>query len=85
MKTYSLAEVAAMVLPPEWKDSERWLQRRLRRGLIGGYKVGHTWRMTQDDVDDLIAKHRNTTVRAERPSRQLSFTPTSRRKLRSAS
>lgn len=58
-RTYSLAEVAALVLPDDWKEPERWLQRHLVSGDISGYKVGHTWRMTADDVTDLIARHRN--------------------------
>jgi hypothetical protein len=60
IRTYSLAEVAAKALPPEWKDPELWLKRRLRRGDITGYKVGHTWRMREQDIDDLIARHLNT-------------------------
>lgn len=58
--TYSLAEVAAQALPPEWKDPELWLKRRLRRGEITGYKVGQTWRMREQDVEDLISRHLNT-------------------------
>lgn len=58
--TYSLAEVAEMVLPPEWKQPELWLMRRLRRHEITGYKVGHSWRMRQADVDALIEKYLNT-------------------------
>lgn len=49
-----------MVLPPEWKQPELWLMRRLRRGEICGYKVGHSWRMRQTDVDALIEKYLNT-------------------------
>lgn len=48
-----------MALPREWKNPELWLMRRLRRGEITGYKVGHTWLMRQQDVDDLIARHLN--------------------------
>ena len=59
-RTYSLAEVAEMVLPPEWKQPELWLMRRLRRGEICGYKVGHSWRMRQADVDALIETYLNT-------------------------
>jgi len=58
VRTFSLAEVAAMVLPPEWKDPERWLRRRLNRGEISGYRVGREWRMTQRDVADFIERHR---------------------------
>jgi hypothetical protein len=57
MQTYSLAEVAAMYLPPEW-DGVLWLSRRLSRGEIPGYKVGRVWRMTDDDVTAFIDSHR---------------------------
>lgn len=58
--TYSLSEVAEMVLPPNWKEPVRWLQRHLVSGEISGYKVGHDWRMTSEDVTDLVARHRNS-------------------------
>jgi hypothetical protein len=58
-KSYSLAQVAAEWLPTEWKDPELWLMRRLRRGEITGYKVGHTWRMREQDVEDFIARYLN--------------------------
>lgn len=57
MQTYSLAEVAEMVLPREWTDSTRWLARRINRGEIAGYRVGHKLRMTQDQVDAMIARY----------------------------
>jgi hypothetical protein len=53
MRTYSLAEVAAAVLPPEMKNPQLWLVRRLRRGEIQGYKAGRYWRMTAHDVEAL--------------------------------
>lgn len=59
LRTYSLSEVAAMVLPPEWKDGERWLSRRLNRREIRGYRVGRVWRMTARQVEDLIARRSN--------------------------
>lgn len=58
-KTYSLAEVAAMVLPAEWTDGERWLARRLNRGQIRGYRVGRIWRMTESQVGDLVDRFTN--------------------------
>lgn len=75
-----------MVLPGEWTDGERWLQRRLRRGEISGYKVGHVWRMTAADVDAMIVRYRNSVVPApvDAAPRPLSFTHRSRRKLLSA-
>ncbi|MCV7424388.1 helix-turn-helix domain-containing protein [Mycobacterium yunnanensis] len=60
-RTFALQEVADAVLPPEWSDSVRWLTRRLNRGELSGYRVGKTWRMTEADVEALIAKHRPAT------------------------
>jgi hypothetical protein len=60
MKTFSLADVADMVLPPEWTDSVRWLARRLNRGEISGYRVGHVWRMTEQQVEDMIDRYSTT-------------------------
>lgn len=87
MKTYSLPEVAAQVLPSEWKTPVLWLQRRLRRKEIRGYKVGHDWRMTEADVADLVERYRNTAPAApeatEPAVRTLPLTPRSARTLRS--
>ncbi|OBJ49551.1 hypothetical protein [Mycobacterium sp. 1423905.2] len=66
IKTYSLDEVAAMVLPPEWTGGRRWLAYRLNRGEIGGYKLGRTWRMTHADVVDLIDRSSNNVEARER-------------------
>lgn len=60
-RSYSLEEVAAAHLPAEWTDSVRWLRRRLNWGELTGFRVGRVWRMTDEDVEFLIAKHRNIT------------------------
>lgn len=79
-KTYSLDEVAAMVMPPEQDESAAWLARQLRAGRISGYKIRRTWRMTHQDVEDLIAsgRKRPPVGRAPDPS---GMTRTSRRRL----
>lgn len=85
LTTYSLAEVAAMVMP-DMVQGERWLAQRLIRGEISGYRIGRHWRMTRADVVDLIERHRN---RPAPPSHQpvskapilTSLTPTSQRRL----
>ncbi|MDT5282485.1 MAG: hypothetical protein QOJ20_3680 [Mycobacterium sp.] len=59
IKTFSLEEVAAMVLPPDMTNGVRWLSHRLNRGELSGYRVGRTWRMTHADVENLIERHRN--------------------------
>lgn len=83
IRTYSLEEVAAMVLPPDLNRPALWLQRRLRAGLISGYKVGPTWRMTHDDVLDFIERHRNSPqphIHQEAPeSLELPFSSQTRR------
>jgi hypothetical protein len=63
IKTYSLAEVAEMGLPPDMTNGVRWPSHRLNRGELSGYRVGRTWRMTRADVEDLIERHRNRALR----------------------
>jgi hypothetical protein len=63
-QAYTLDEVAAQWLPKHWTDSKRWLQRRLNRGEITGYKVGHDWMMTDADVEKMINRYRNSGVAA---------------------
>jgi hypothetical protein len=81
IKTYSLCEVAAMVLPPDMKQPTRWLEERLRRGEISGYKIGRTWRMTLGDVHALIAQNRpaSTPLVTSRAD-AWTLTPTSRQR-----
>jgi hypothetical protein len=82
-KTYSLAEVAELILP-DMADGVRWLSRRLNNGELSGYRVGRTWRMTREDVTDLIERHRNRSKvsnDAKMPQSIFSgLTPTSRRR-----
>lgn len=85
IKTYSLAEVAEMVLPPEITDGVRWLSHRLNRSELSGYRVGRTWCMTRENVEDLIERHRNRPLppvdtRATQADFVLGLTPTSRRR-----
>jgi len=84
IKTYSLDEVAAMVLPSEMKNGPRWLAERLNRGDLSGYRVGRTWRMTHRDVEDLIQLCRNRpasreAMQADGYRATSGLTPTSRR------
>lgn len=95
MRTFSLAEVAEQVLPPEWTDGERWLARRLNRGQIRGYRVGRIWRMTEQQVADLIERFTNDVRTGPEPAPESSIATAtcvadglsrrSRRRLRSAS
>jgi hypothetical protein len=82
-KTYSLAEVAEMILP-DMADGVRWLSRRLNNGELSGYRAGRTWRMTREDVADLIERQRNRSIPCnggEMLRTEVSgLTPTSRRR-----
>jgi excisionase family DNA binding protein len=85
INTYSLSDVAKMVLPPEMTDGVRWLSRRLNRGELSGYRVGRTWRMTREDVEDLIERHRKhplpRVAQEQRTDVVSGLTPTSRLRL----
>ena len=50
IKTYSLAEVAEMVLPPDMTNGVRWLAHRLNRAEVTGYRVGRTWRIRAETL-----------------------------------
>jgi hypothetical protein len=84
VKTFSLTAVAEMALPEHWKRPVLWLERKLRAGEIGGYKVGHTWRMTEADVEAMVDRYHNHAQQphvADSGPRALSFTRTSSRNL----
>ncbi|OBK92610.1 hypothetical protein A5646_03265 [Mycobacterium sp. 1245499.0] len=59
-KTHALAVVAAEYLPAEWKDPVRWLSARLNSGELHGIKFGRYWRMSDADIDYMLAKYSNT-------------------------
>lgn len=63
-----------MVLPANLKSPVRWLSARLANGTLAGYRIGRTWRMTHEDVEDLITRHRNGAQRI--PIRPQTSNPT---------
>jgi hypothetical protein len=48
--TYSVAEVAEQIGAP----SERWVVEQLRAGRFPGRKVARNWRLTDQDVADVL-------------------------------
>ena len=61
IKTYSLEEVATMVMSPDdMPNAVRWLKAQIKAGKASAYKVGRSWRMTHEDVEYLIDRNRNT-------------------------
>jgi hypothetical protein len=63
IKTYSLEEVAVMILPPDIGNAVRWLGKQIRSGRAPAYKAGRSWRMTQQDVEDFIARPSDVAAR----------------------
>ena len=63
IKTYALEEVAAMIMPSDDDPAAtlRWLVNQIRTGRASAYKVRRQWRMTHEDVEDLIGRNRNPT------------------------
>lgn len=60
IKTYSLEEVVALIMPnDDPKNSVRWLTDQIRAGNASAYNVRRRWRMTHQDVEDLIERRRN--------------------------
>jgi hypothetical protein len=55
--TYSLAEVVAAGNAP----SVRWLQREIRARHVSARKIGRHWRMTDQDITDMLEALRNVT------------------------
>lgn len=53
--TYSLPEVASLICGNDLKDPERWVLRRIYSGQFRALKVGRTYRMTQEQLDEAIS------------------------------
>ncbi|WP_322857773.1 DNA-binding protein [Mycobacterium shigaense] len=92
IKAYSLDEVAALFLPPQWTDGARWLARRLNRNELRGTRFGRTWVMDDEDIAYMKERYGNAAkvkgvgqtdaLDGSARTRALSFTTTSRRGLR---
>lgn len=50
-RTYPLEQAVKMIGAP----SRRWLIERLRDGRFPGRKIGHKWRLTDEDITDILA------------------------------
>jgi hypothetical protein len=55
LKTYSLHQVVAAGNAP----SVRWLQHQIRAGQVTARKLGRHWRMTDDDIVEMLENRRN--------------------------
>lgn len=53
-RTYSLQEVASRVCGNDLKLPELWVKRRIREGTFHALKVGRTYRMTQQQLDNAL-------------------------------
>lgn len=77
-RAHKLQVLVAAGLAP----SERFLQKRLRAGLIRGIKVGREWRMTDEHIDEYVASMENQArprIHRETPTGGLSVASMRRR------
>jgi excisionase family DNA binding protein len=54
-EVFTVAEAAAML-----KVDTSTLQRKLRAGTLGGFRIGTDWRIPKADLDAFIAGNRNS-------------------------
>jgi hypothetical protein len=75
----SIEAAAAEICGDSVKHPVAWVMRRIRTGQIRAYKVGHTWRMSEQDIKDAIASLYNTgnTASADQAWERTTITPAS--------
>ncbi|WP_006246435.1 hypothetical protein [Mycolicibacterium tusciae] len=54
IRTYSLEEVADMICGDEMRDPVLWVKRRIRKGAFRAIKVGRSYRMTSEQLDEAL-------------------------------
>lgn len=70
----------AAIVDAELAPSVRWLQKEIRAGRITARKLGRHWVMTDQDIEEMLERRRNTTnVHDIRPSGGLSAASMRRR------
>jgi hypothetical protein len=55
-RTYSLAEAAERLCGDSMKNPELWVRRKIRAKVFSARKVGHSVRMTDEDIQDALRK-----------------------------
>lgn len=55
MKTFPIEVIAAFLVGDSMKNPERWVAEQIRAGRFQAMKVGRTWRMTQQQLDEAVA------------------------------
>ena len=81
--TLSLAEVAVMICGEDTslKDPELWVRRKIASGEFSAIKVGRTYRMTHEQVNEAISA---LVIRPSESRSRAGTTSTSARRRRSA-
>lgn len=81
--TYDVAAASERIGAP----SDEWLTVNLRHGRFPGRKIGRHWRLTEDDIQEILEicsnKHRRPTSKKATPSAGAAdgLTPTSRKRV----
>lgn len=63
MTVYLKADEAAARV----RVSQDWIRRQCKAGVIPATKVGREWRITAEDLDGFMRKHRGTGVPTPQP------------------
>jgi hypothetical protein len=63
-KTYTLDQAVRQIGGP----SPRWLMEKLRSGQFPGRKIGKSWRLTDEDIADILDACKNDPQIAARPT-----------------
>jgi excisionase family DNA binding protein len=69
VQTYSLKEIATQICGDDLKDPERWVLRCIYAGKFRAIKVGRSYRMTEEQLDEALAalEIKPTTVTSPTP------------------
>ena len=67
IRTYSLDEAITQLLgpEPEMKNPRLWVMRQIRSGRFRAIKVGHQWRMTDEQLEAAVKALENKAAPAE--------------------
>jgi hypothetical protein len=80
VRTYSLKEIATQICGDDLKGPERWVLRRIYAGKFRAIKVGRSYRMTEEQLDEALAALEIKPTTVTSPTPPSGPTPASRRR-----
>jgi hypothetical protein len=82
VQTYSLKEIATQICGDDLKDPERWVLRCIYAGKFRAIKVGRSYRMTQEQLNEALAALEIKPTTVTSPTPPSGQTPLSQRRQR---